>query len=155
LPTVRDTMKSMNDTAQTPLQSPISTPQQQGGSSLGKEAETISGQVTMAEVPHITEIGKDIDLPKEVSAVGVSVHPTTVVIPPKVSSMGVKPAGNNVTIGDGSSIALPLSDDLILQGLKQNPTSSWRYLAEWCKRRLLQMHRVIRTISGRPVEVHI
>jgi hypothetical protein len=115
--------------------------------------ETDAGGKLTGEFSPFTEIGKEIELPKEVSAVGVSVQPTAIPIPPNVSQMGVAPAGANVTVSDGDSVTLPLTDDQIVAGLHQNPTSSWRWLAEWCVRRLKQLHIIIKNIGGKSVEV--
>src|SRR3989344_853443 len=107
------------------------------GGGLAKEFEI--GGIVSAETQTFTEIGKDAELPKEVAAVGVRVQPTTVSIPAPLQSMGVKAAGQN-TVSQGTATVLPLTDDEIAQGLHQGITSSWRWLAEWCRRRLKQMH---------------
>lgn len=106
-----------------------------------KETEVVSE--TGAEVPPIREVGQDQDLPKEVVAVGVTVQPTSVAIPPKVSQLGVKPSGPNVSLGTGSTVVLPLTNEKITQGLHQSVAHSFRWLAEWCKRKLKQLHRTL------------
>jgi hypothetical protein len=123
-----------------------------GNVSSAKEAE---GGIGMAsgELPTLHEVGRDIDLPKEVAAVGVHIQPTVVAIPPKVSQMGVAPAGANVTVASGASVSLPLNDDQIATGMKQGVTSSFRWLAEWCVRKLKQMHIILKNIGGKTVEV--
>ena len=86
--------------------------------------------------------GKEVIIPKEVAAAGVKVRPTTIPIPPAVANMGVKPAGMNVPVQTTSTVILPLSDSQIASGLHQSITSSLRWLAEWCIRRLKQVVRV-------------
>jgi hypothetical protein len=109
---------------------------------LNKEVESgISFQVP--EISELTEIGKDIELPKEVINAGVSMHPTVVNIPPQISSVGVSPAGQNVTVGSGTTVTLPLTNDQINEGLKKDVTNSWRWLAEWCIRKIKHIHRII------------
>lgn len=121
----------------------------------GSIAKEIEGGIGMApaEISPVTEVGKDIDLPKEVQNAGVSIHPTVVQIPQPLSQAGVQPAGGNVPVGSGKTVVLPLSDDQIAQGLHQGIDSSWRWLAEFCIRRLKQMHILLKTIGGRTVEV--
>ncbi len=103
----------------------------------GREKE--AGGITSGELP-LTPVGGEMEVPKEVASFGVSAQPTSIPIPPNVSQMGVKPLGQNIpstpSIG---TITLPLTDDQIFLGTKQNIFSSWRWLAEWCKRRLRQI----------------
>jgi hypothetical protein len=129
-----------------------SQPSPVSSGSSSKEVENGIGLAT-GETPSLTELGKDIELPKEVSAVGVSLSPTVVAIPQNISQMGVKPAGNNVTAGSGQSVTLPLTDDQIEVGLKQNVTTSWRWLAEWCVRQLKHFHIALKNVGGKVVEV--
>lgn len=102
--------------------------------SISKETE--GGIFPISETPPLVETGKDIELPKEVVSAGVSVQPTVIPIPPHLTSAGVAAAGQNVTVGTGNTVVLPLTDDQIAQGLKQGITKSWRWLAEWCRRKL-------------------
>jgi hypothetical protein len=109
-----------------------------GGGLGSKELEV--GMTPLApEAPHLTEIGKDFDLPKEVAAVGVRISQTQFPVPANLAAHGVQPAGSNVTVSTGTSVTLPLSDDQIARGLKQDVTTSWRWLAEWCVRHLKQL----------------
>jgi hypothetical protein len=135
----------------TPGDIPVSAPSG-GVGSTAKETEGTIGMTQNESFP-LTEIGKDIDLPKEVVAAGVSFQPTVVTIPPKVSQMGVAPAGQNITVSSGATVSLPLTDDQIELGLKQNVTSSWRWLAVWCVRKLKKLHIVLKKIGGKTVEV--
>lgn len=119
------------------------------GSSKEKEGISLGGLETgLRDVS-----GQEMELPKEVSAVGVKIKPTAIPIPPKVSQMGVKPAGPNVPLGTGATVTLPLTDDQIAAGLHQSLTSSWRWLAEWCRRRLLQLHVVLKSVRGSLIRV--
>lgn len=113
---------------------------------INKEIE--SATAPTSELGGIKELGQDIDLPKEVSAVGVSIHPTTVVLPPGVSQMGVTPTASVPSL-QTPSVALPLTDDQIVLGLKQSVSSSWRWLAEWCIRRLKQIHKSLTSVRGK------
>jgi hypothetical protein len=111
--------------------------------SINKEVEPLTPLVS--ESGGIREVGADIDLPKEVASAGVTVQPTTVTIPSDVSQMGVTPVAQ-VTKGATTRVAMPLTDDQIAQGLKQSVSLSWRWLAEWCVKRLKQIHK---TITGK------
>lgn len=94
-------------------------------------------------------------LPKEVTAAGVRVHPTSIPIPQPVAQMGVTPAGKNVPPPPVPAVALPLTDDKIAEGLKQTITSSWLWLAHWCLKKLKQIHLGIQSIHGKTVRVKI
>ena len=99
--------------------------------------------------------GQETALPKEVAAAGVRVQPTSVPIPASVAQMGVKPAGNNVPVQTTPSAALPLTDDQIAAGLRMSIINSWRWLSEWCVKRLKQIHQGIRSMQGKTVRVKI
>lgn len=137
-----DLPTAASDASNNPINTNPSAPSGQAVSigGISKEGEKIG--LTSGEIS-IAEIGKpELELPKELSAIGISTQPTTVQVPQQVSQLGVKPAGDNVSLGTGSSVSLPLTDDQIAQGLKQGITSSWRWLAEWCRRRLKQFRLI-------------
>jgi hypothetical protein len=118
-----------NPSAQKPVNGPIS---------VGGMSKEIGGgiNVNFAELSRNAEVGKDIDLPKEVVAVGVQQTPSVVSIPPVLQTHGVQAAGQNVTLGNGSTVILPITDAEVKVGLKKSITDSWRWLAEWCIRKL-------------------
>jgi len=106
------------------------------------------------EVPVPEEAGHDIDtLPKEVASAGVSVHPTTVPIPNAVAKLGVQPGTANVPMP--TTVTLPITDDQIAQGLGKSIRESFRWLAEWCVRRLKQAHMGLQSIHGRLTRVRM
>lgn len=107
------------------------------GGIRGKEAERIPGPVM--ELP-LTPVGQEVELPKEVSSVGVKVQPTAVQVPQQVANVGVQVIDPNAPVQPTQTVLLPLTDAEIAQGLKQSVSSSWRWLAEWCKRKLKQLH---------------
>lgn len=111
-----------------------------GARSTGKEVEA-GGLGT--EQPIVKDVsGQEIELPKEVAAAGVRPQPTTVILPQPVAQMGVSAVGQGAP-PPATTVTLPLTDDQIAQGLKQSITSSWRWLAEWCVRKLKQLHKII------------
>jgi hypothetical protein len=91
-------------------------------------------------------------LSKEVASAGVSIHPTTIPIPPPVAEMGVKPASANIPMPT-PAVTLPISDDQIARGLGKSIRESLRWLAEWCLRRLKQAHIGLQSIHGRLTRV--
>ena len=95
--------------------------------------------------------GQEFELPKEVSSAGVKMHPTVIPLPPSVSQMGVKPAGQNIPTQTTSTVVLPLSDEQIAIGLHRGITDSVRWLAEWCVKRLKQLHIAVVTVHGKLV----
>ena len=110
-----------------------------------KEAASSSG-----EGPALKETG-EAALPSEVAGAGVKVQATTVTIPPTVAQMGVQPVGQAQS--PVTTTALPLTDDQIVKGLHEGVTSSWRWLALWCIRRLKQVHLFLKSIHGKIVRV--
>ena len=101
----------------------------------GREKEV--GNIAPQELQPVGS-GVEIELPKEVAGVGVKSQPTVVSLPPNISQMGVKQIGANVSPTPPPAVSLPLTDDQISQGLHQSVLSSWRWLAEWCVRKLRQ-----------------
>lgn len=120
------------ESADTPSQAHVFTP------SASKEIEGIIGSIGSPEVPLTDVSGQELEIPRVVERAGVRVQPTVVPIPPKVQKQGVQPVGANVPAAQQTVV--PLTDDQIVQGLKQSVASSWRWLAEWCVRRLKQLH---------------
>lgn len=113
---------------------------QSGTGTIGKEVE--AGSLGF-EQPVVKDVsGQEIELPKEVVSAGVKVQPTTVQLPQVVTQMGVQTVGQAV-VPQPATTPLPLTDDQIALGLKQSVASSWRWLAEWCIRKLKQLHNKI------------
>ena len=100
--------------------------------------------------PQLREVGYDVELPKEVAAAGVKMRPSSVPVSQPVGSMGVKPTGTNVPSA-AQAVALPLTDDQIAQGLTRGINQSVRWLAQWCLRRLEQLH-ISFTVKGGKVQ---
>lgn len=119
------------------------------GAGVAKEVEAI--HTAPVEAPVITEVGQEAPLAPELSHVGVALHPTTVELPKIVSQLGVKPVGQAVPMPTVSAIVLPLSDEKIAEGLHQSITSSWRWLAQWCIRRLKELHVALNAKGGKVV----
>ena len=112
-----------------------------GGAGIAKEVE-LGGLPPSEQLRPATP---EIEVPKEVTGAGVTIQPTTVALPPNVAGMGVQPAGANVpaTPSDSPAANLPLSEEQIAKGLHESVMSSWRWLAEWCVRKIKQIHSKI------------
>ncbi len=133
-------------TSQTPP-SPAGTPSPSG--SMAKET---GPHISFAEAPLLQEIGQETTLPREVANSGVTIHPTTVILPPRIQNLGVQAVGPAATPPAAAvAVTLPLTDDQIAQGLHQSLMSSWRWLAEWCERQLKQAHYMLKSIHGKIV----
>lgn len=100
---------------------------------IGKESEGMN--LTDRETG-LQAAGAELELPKEVSAVGVKQQPTVVPIPLPIGKLGVKPSGSNIPIQTHPSIVIPLSDSELAQGLHISVINSFRWLAEWCQKQL-------------------
>jgi hypothetical protein len=138
LPLQTSQLPQQQITQQVPIQKPIQKPvipPMASPSGVSKEALGGIG-ASFSELSKPTEVGKDIELSKEVAAVGVTTVPTVIPIPQKLTDIGVAPQGANVTLGTGKTVELPLTDEQINDGLKKSITESWRWLSEWCKRRI-------------------
>lgn len=142
--------------SQTPSNAPQPGPEPQPVSSgISKEVEWgMSPQAGSEPAVPLKDIGiAEVELPKEVSAVGVQAQPTTVQVPPQVQQQGVKPVGDISAQAQTPAVALPLTDDQIAQGLSKGVKTSWRWLAEWCKRRLKQVHLALKNVHGKITRV--
>lgn len=118
------------------------TPQVSGGT-LGMGGKEVEPGGAGFEQSGLRDVqGAEIELPKEVAAAGVTQKPTAVQLPQAVTQMGVSAVGTAV-IPQAPAAVLPLTDDQIALGLKQSITSSWRWLAEWCIRKLKQLHKKV------------
>lgn len=129
-------------------------PQSDPVSSIGmaKEAEP---PVTVSEAPVITEIGKEHELPPEVTGAGVTMHPNSVDIPKSVADLGVQSVDQAYAAPVTPPVPLPLSDDQIAKGLHQSILSSWRWLAEWCVRQLSMAHQALKSAHGKIVRMNV
>jgi hypothetical protein len=128
-------MKSMDD-----LPKPTVTQPQPPVGSMAKETAPPAGRV---ESPLITGVGSEVELSPEVKKAGVTVKSDTITVPAPVQQLGVTPVGPSMPApSKAATTNLPLSDDQIAKGLHQSIMSSWRWLAEWCKRQLLQAKKI-------------
>lgn len=119
-------------------------------SSSNKEAEGVF--LSQSETMPLKEIGHDMEISPEVERVGVKMHPQTVQLPQKLVGAGVVAVGQTQPLTK-PSIVLPLDDEKIAEGLKQGVTSSWRWLAEWCLRKLKGIGQGISVIHGNVTRV--
>jgi len=133
-----------------------SLPQSNTPSPTGSMAKETGPHISFAETSMIAEVGQETVLPEEVSKVGVTIKPTSINLPPPVKNFGVSVVGlaaQDVAVV-APAISLPLSDEQIAQGLHQSIKSSWRWLAEWCRRQLQQAHLILKSIHGKIVRTN-
>jgi hypothetical protein len=111
----------------------------------GKEREVV--QVATAEFP-LQEVGQEIELSREVISSGVQAHPAETKLPQVVVDQGVVSVGDVGSTGQsaGGQVILPLTDEQIAKALHASVTSSVRWLAEWCVRKMKMVHR---TMTGK------
>jgi hypothetical protein len=122
-------MNNLPDTSGKPINPPAST----ATIGIGKESEGIS--ISDNETG-LQSAGAEVELPKEVSAIGVTQQPTVIPIPQPISQLGVKPTGSNIPIQTNPSVDMPLSDSELAQGLHISVINSFRWLAEWCQKQI-------------------
>lgn len=114
-----------------------------------KVSEPVPETPAAREAPPETE-----GLSKELTSIGVSVRPTTIPVPEPVEKMGVQPVGANIPMPT-AKLDLPISDDQIAEGLGKSIRDSFKWLAEWCVRRLKQVHLGLQSIHGKLTRVTI
>jgi len=111
----------------------------------GKEGEVV--RVATAEFP-LQEVGGEVELPQEVISSGVQVHSTRPSLPEVVVDQGVVGVGEAMPSVQplGSSVVLPLTDEQIAKALHQSVSTSVRWLAEWCVKKMKMVHT---TVTGK------
>jgi len=117
--------------------------------SFSKETGPVSFQTPKESPLPITDIGFEIDLPKEVVSAGVVQNPQSIQIPKQVVQQGVVPSGTSVPMGNGSTVILPLADEKIKEGLTKGVGNSFRWFAEWCVRQM----KMIRLSIKKPAKI--
>jgi len=120
-----------------------------GGGQVGSISEEVAPVTGNAEVGVFSEIGREVELSPEVKKAGVTIKSDTIVLPPSLTELGMREV--TPPPAAASKVVLPLSDEQIAQGLQQSLLSSWRWLAEWCRRQLLQAHVILKTVKGSSV----
>lgn len=138
-----DLPNTNQSTAPIPPQPPSSQAQ------VGSMAKEVVLPTVSAEVAHISEVGRETELPPDVKNAGVTLQSDTIELPKPVAHMGVTsvhPANNSLP---EPVISLPLSEDQIALGLHQSLFSSWRWLAQWCTRQLAIAHGTFKIIHSK------
>ncbi|MEK7533050.1 MAG: hypothetical protein AAB542_01320 [Patescibacteria group bacterium] len=131
---------------------PVTSPPPVAGSMAKEVAPIMSGT---PEAPTIIEVGKDVELPQEVTKAGVRMSSDPVILPKLVQQMGVRSVDPVALEAVPSPVInLPISDEQIAKGLHQSIMTSWRWLAQWCTRQLQQAHFTLKSMSGKTVRIH-
>lgn len=111
-----------------------------------KEAEPIKGPTeTGGVIQEIVEAQPPADVSEFVQS-----RAETIKLPPDIKKMGVVAVSEPV-FKDEQELKLPISDDKIVEGLKQPITSSFRWLSELMRYLLRQAHLTLKTFHGKVV----
>lgn len=119
-------LPTMSGKSSNPPQSPTITV------GIGKESEGVHISDTESM---LKDSVKEMELPKEVEAIGVKTQPTVISIPKPLQQMGVKPIGTNIP-SKPVARPVPLTDEQIAIGLHVSIMDSFRWFAEWCRKQL-------------------
>lgn len=121
--------------------------------SFNKEREPFSGPVES-----INGISQEIEVPIEVERAGVKKVHEAIDVPPDLGKLGVLQSGPSVPIAQSTvvpSVTLPISDTQVLVGLHSQVSSSLKWLAAWCIKKLKKAHVALKIIHGKIVRVLI
>lgn len=112
-----------------------------------KKREAVGNAVEQSTLNEVVEH----EPPKEVVPF-VTVRKETIELPPDLKKMGLRPA-TATSFPSYQSVALPLSDEKVYQGLQAPITSSFRWFAELCLFLLKRAHLTLINIHGKIVRV--
>lgn len=108
-----------------------------------KESEPGIASEPLLPPEHIEQVHDDI-------AKQFAVKNDAIELPPEVKAIGVTVVNHQT---EPHHIALPLSDDKVMQGLHAPVTSSFRWLAQLAMYILHKAHMTIKMIQGKAVQV--
>lgn len=104
----------------------------------------------------VQEVGKQVEIPSEVEKAGVIHYKESVEIPPDVTKMGLTPTGTNVpVVSQIPQVTLPVSDQIVYQGLHTDFTNAIKWLAVWCMKKLKTAHLALKKVHGKIIRVRI
>jgi len=119
--------------------------------SNAKETESARGGPELS----LSQSSTETELPKEVVEAGVRPAATTIDLPPNLKSLGMQSTvSKSTTHIFTEKTTLPLNDEQIALGLKQDIFSSWRWFSEWCVRKLKQAHQTVRHAHNKFIRVN-
>lgn len=127
---------------------------QQISQSPGKERET--GGVISSQI--IEPAVSEIELPKELERIGVTVTSDIIEIPEAIQNLGVNATGPSTPIAGVTalpSVVLPISDQQVVSGLHAKVSSALLWLAVWCMKKLKKAHITLKNIHGKIIRVKI
>ena len=140
-------MDTLPQSSSTPpsTSSPVST-----SGSLAKESEVV--RIAPTEATPVNDSSSETPLSPEVMRARLRMRADSIELPKTVQQLGVSPVSQApVSAVAIPTIVLPLTDEQIARGLHQSITSSFRWLAEWCEKRLKEFHFIVRTIGSKTV----
>lgn len=119
-----------DDTKSQTNQAPPTPPDLTSGG-LTKEKEFIT-----QEEKYIEEIGKELELEKEVREAGVEKISEEITLPEPVRSLGVEESGPSTPLPQPGTSNVPLTQAQIKKALHKKIADSILWLAYWCLRQL-------------------
>jgi len=117
--------------------------------SYAKEAEPLL--VRSQEQGEIQEVVEHEPSDEEVKQF-VTPHAESIKLPPDLKKLGLESV-DSTQFPSHQNIKLPISDEEVLEDLKQPVTSTKRWLGELSKYILLQAHLVLKKIGGKAVRI--
>lgn len=112
--------------------------------------------VSSAKTELVTEVSKEVELPTEVKEAGVEHLHGSIELPPDIKKLGVSASGVQTQVQPPAvTVTLPIQDDKIFDGSKAPVTSSIKWLATWCLKRLKFAHLILKKIHGKIVRVTV
>jgi len=102
---------------------------------------------------YLEEAGKVPELEPEMVDAGVHQVSGEVSIPPSVSQMGVTHSGPTASVSSHVSVKLPITDDQIMKGLHANVFDAFRWISEWCLRRLKIANFALKKVGSKATRV--
>ncbi len=112
-------------------------------------AKEVEPRPTSTESGLIREV-VEAEPPTEVAPF-VQARAETIKLPADVKKMGVVATSSTPIFKDEQALKLPISDEKIIEGLKQPVTSSFRWFAELMRYLLRQAHLTLKTFHGKVV----
>lgn len=140
---MQDDFLGVNPPAAKPIPTSLSGVASAGGN-FSKEMEP----AVPKEQDAPEEMVADIELEPELEAIGVQKVTETIELPPDLAKMGMTAAGPAQPVTQTAVVKLPISDEMIVTGLHAQIISSFRWLSEWCVRKLKKAHLKLKVLAG-------
>lgn len=104
----------------------------------------------------VSEITSEVEIPSEVEKAGVVSFKETIELPPDIRKLGVTQIGASVPVQNAPllpQVDLPISDSQVVVGLHAGIGNAFRWLANWCIKKLKKAHVALKVIHGKIIRV--